>query len=60
MKVDNDAGKRKMSAFGSEEDLLAELMSQGEVAKVSAGANEPSAVTGSDPEEDVPLRTRAH
>lgn len=49
-----------MSAFVSEEDLLAALMSQGEAAKASSGANKPSAVTGSDPEEDGPLHTKAH
>lgn len=60
MKVDNDPGKKKMSSFGSEEDLLAQLMGQGEVTKTAPGAVVSSVAVESTEEDDVPLRARAH
>lgn len=47
-----------MSAFGSEEELLAQLMSQGEVAKSTPGVS--AADTGAGGDDEIPLRTRPH
>lgn len=49
-----------MSTFGSEEELLAELMGQGEAAKAISGVRESSVGHEGDATDDIPLRTRAH
>lgn len=60
MKVDNNPGKKKISAFGSEGNFLAQLIGQGEATKVALGENESSVVPGVVEEEEISLCTRGH